>query len=196
LCLIAEQKHKCLETATLLKQRFNVEGQAFLYQTVAIDETWVRHFELELKSQSNKWRSLNFSQPKNVRRAQSKVKQMIIFAYNHRVIIMTDRVPRGTSVTAVYYCDWLQKLCTKMHKNWPNFFRDGPLILHGNAQPHLGKAVTNLLSNYEWEVLTHVPYSPHMSPMDFDLFHKLKGPMHGHRFPSLEVISAVVTQAT
>jgi len=29
--LTAEQKQKCLEIATLLKQRFNVEGQAFLY---------------------------------------------------------------------------------------------------------------------------------------------------------------------
>jgi AraC-like DNA-binding protein len=38
-CLTAEQKQKRLEIATLLKQRFNVEGQAFLYQTVTIDET-------------------------------------------------------------------------------------------------------------------------------------------------------------
>jgi hypothetical protein len=40
--LTAEQKQKRLEIATLLKQRFNVEGQAFLYRIVAIDETWVR----------------------------------------------------------------------------------------------------------------------------------------------------------
>jgi hypothetical protein len=56
-CLTAEQKQKCLETATLLKQRFNVEGQAFLYRIVAIDEMWVRDFEPELKSQSNKYPS-------------------------------------------------------------------------------------------------------------------------------------------
>jgi hypothetical protein len=30
-CLTAEQKEKRLEIAVLLKQRFNVEGQAFLY---------------------------------------------------------------------------------------------------------------------------------------------------------------------
>jgi hypothetical protein len=43
-----------------------------------------------------------------------------------------------------------------------------------DARPHLGKVVTDLLSKYEWEVLPHVPYSPDMSPPDFDLFHKLK----------------------
>ena len=35
-CLTAEQKQKCLDIANLLKQRFNVEGQAFLFRIVAI----------------------------------------------------------------------------------------------------------------------------------------------------------------
>jgi hypothetical protein len=52
-----------------------------------------------------------------------------------------------------------------------------------------------LLSKYEWEVLPHAPYSPDMSPPDFDLFHKLKEPMHGHRFPCREEVSAAVTRA-
>jgi hypothetical protein len=65
--LTAEQKQKCLEIATLLKQKFNIEGQAFLYQIVAIDEMWVINFEPDLKSQSNEWRSPNFLQPKKFR---------------------------------------------------------------------------------------------------------------------------------
>jgi predicted trehalose synthase len=62
--LTAEQKQKRSEIATLLKQRFNVEGQAFLYQIVTIDETCVRDFEPELKSQSNEWRSPTSPRPK------------------------------------------------------------------------------------------------------------------------------------
>jgi len=108
---------------------------------------------------------------------------------------MTDRVPRGTSVTAVYYHDWMQDLRRKMHKNRPDLLGDGPLTLHDNAHPHLGKVVTDLLSKYEWEVLPHTPYSPDMSPPDFDLFPKLKEPMRGHCFSSQEEVSAVVTQA-
>jgi len=164
-------------------------------EIVAIDETWVRDFEPELKSQSNEWRSPSSPRPKKFRRAQSKVKQMMIFAYDHRGIIMTDRVPCGTSVTAAYYRDWMQELRRKMHKNRPDLLGDGPLILHDNARPHLGKVVTDLLSKYEWEVLPHAPYSPDMSPPDFDLFPKLKEPMRGHRFSSLEEVSAAVTRA-
>ena len=79
-----------------------------------------------------------------------------------------------------------------MHKNQPELLGDGPLILHDNARPQLGKVVTNLLSKYEWEVLPHVPYNPDMSQQDF---HKLKEPMCGHRFSSLEEVSAAVNRA-
>ena len=108
---------------------------------------------------------------------------------------MTDRVPCGTSVTAAYYREWMQELRRKMHKNRPDLLGDGPLILHDNARPHLGNVVTDLLSKYEWEVLPHAPYSPDMSPPVFDLFPKIKEPMRGHRFSSLEEVSAAVTRA-
>jgi transposase len=70
-----------------------------------------------------------------------------------------------------------------MHKNRPDLLGDGPLILHDSARPHLGKVVTDLLSKYEWQVLPDAPYSPDMSPPDFDLLPKLKQPMRGQRFP-------------
>jgi hypothetical protein len=77
---------------------------------------WVRDYEPELKRQSNEWRSPNSPRPKNSRQAQSKVKKMMVFAYDHQGIIMTDRVPCGISATAAYYHDWLQKLHRKIHK--------------------------------------------------------------------------------
>jgi hypothetical protein len=82
-CLTAERKQKRLDIATLLKQRFDVEGQAFLRRIVAVGEPWVRSLEPELKLQSNEWRSPSSPQPKKFRQAQSNVKQMMIFAYDH-----------------------------------------------------------------------------------------------------------------
>ena len=89
----------------------------------------------------------------------------------------------------------MQTLRRKIHKNWPDLLGNGPLILHDSAHPHLGKIVTDLPSKYKWKVLLHAPYSPDMSPLGFDLFHKLKEPMFWHRFPSLEKVSAAVTRA-
>jgi hypothetical protein len=116
----------------------------------------------------------------------------MIFAYGHRGN-HHDRVPCGTSVMAAYDHDWLQKLHREMHKNRPDLFRDGQLILHNNACLHLGKFVTDLLSKYEWELLPYVPYRPDIIPPDFDLFHNLKDPWHGHRFSSLKEVSAAFT---
>ena len=43
-------------------------------------------------------------------------------------------------------------------------------------------------------MLPHPPYSPEMSPPDFDLFPKLKINMRGVRFSTLEDLSASVTR--
>ena len=44
-------------------------------------------------------------------------------------------------------------------------------------------------------MLPHAPYSSDMSPSDLDLFPKLKQPMRGRRFFSLEELPTDVSQA-
>jgi hypothetical protein len=41
----------------------------------------------------------------------------MIFAYDHRRIITTDRVPCGASVTAAYCGEWMQKIAQKYAQN-------------------------------------------------------------------------------
>jgi histone-lysine N-methyltransferase SETMAR len=50
-----------------------------------------------------------------------------------------------------------------------------------------------ILEKYGWQVSPHPPYSPDMSPTDFDLFPKLKKPLCGKRFRSIqEVVTRVI----
>jgi hypothetical protein len=105
------------------------------------------------------------------------VKQTKIFAYDHRGIITTDTVPRGTSIPAAYYRDWLQKLGRNMHKNRPDFLGDGPLILYVNAHLHLGKVVVDLLSKYEWEFMIRSV----IIPVVFSITKQIQGPEDGSR---------------
>ncbi|GFY24762.1 uncharacterized protein TNCV_1018081 [Trichonephila clavipes] len=51
----------------------------------------------------------------------------------------------------------------------------GLFILHENARSHAAQAVTDLFDRWNWEVLCHPPYSPDLSPCDFDLIPKMKG---------------------
>jgi len=62
----------------------------------------------------------------------------------------------------------------------------GPLILYDNASCHESGVVKALLEEYECEVLPHPPYSPDISPPDFDQFPKLKEPLRGIRFSDLD----------
>ncbi|PSN56149.1 hypothetical protein C0J52_03342, partial [Blattella germanica] len=55
-----------------------------------------------------------------------------------------------------------------------------------NARAHEAVAVTDLLLRWGWEVLYHPPYSPDLSPCDYDLFPKMKEPLRGRRFRTVE----------
>ena len=52
----------------------------------------------------------------------------------------------------------------------------------------------NILEKYGWEVLPHPPYSPDLSPPDFELFPKLKKTLRGKRFATIEEASTEVTR--
>ena len=82
-----------------------------------------------------------------------------------------------------------------MHENRLQLFVAGPFILHDSAHPHIMDVVTKKLCDYGWEVLTHAPHSPDMSPPDFDLFPKLKESTSGRRYSSLEELSTDGIQA-
>jgi histone-lysine N-methyltransferase SETMAR len=67
-------------------------------------------------------------------------------------------------------------------------------VRHDNSRTHASGAVSEILEKYGWQVLPHPPYSPDMSPPDFDLFPKLKKTLLGKRFRSIEEVSNGVTR--
>jgi len=193
--LSEEQKAARKRVAEELLRRYEAEGEQFLNRIVAIDETWIRDFEPELKSQSCQWKHSTSPRPKKCRRQQSKVKLMMIMAYDKNGVIATDRVPPGSTVTASYYTKFLQDvLRPKIRQKRSAMFDAGVLLLHDNARPHASRAVSEILEKYGWQVLPHPPYSPDMSPPDFDLFPQLKKPLRGKRFSSIEEVSNEVTR--
>ena len=162
---------------------------------VAIYETWIRDFEPQLKSQSSQWKHATSPRPKKCHCQQSKFKLMMIMVYDKNGVIVRDRVPPGSTVTVTYYRKFLQdvlrpKFCQKRSAMLPAVV----LILHDNARPRASGAVSEILEKYGWQVVPHPPYSPDMSPPDFDLFPKLKKPLREKRFRSIEEVSNEVTR--
>jgi len=63
-----------------------------------------------------------------------------------------------------------------------------------NGRPHTSGAVSEILEKYVWQVLPHPTYSPDMNLSAFYLFPKLKKPLRGKRFRSIEKVSNEVTR--
>jgi histone-lysine N-methyltransferase SETMAR len=193
--LNADQKAERMRVARVLLRRYRKEGDRFLERIITMDETWIRDFEPELKSQSNVWASRGEKRPQKVRRQQSKVKQMVVLAYDFQGIITSYKVPQGATMNAAMYKDFLQNnLRPKIRKNRPGLLEKGVIILHDNCRVHVARVIVDLLQKYGWEVLPHPPYSPDLSPCDYDLNPKLKEPMRGHRFQDIDELMARLTQ--
>jgi transposase len=67
------------------------------------------------------------------------------------------------------------------------------VLLHDNARPHIAGLITNLLTNFRWEVFNHPPYSPDLAPSDYHAFPNLKGALGGKRFHTTRELEDAVS---
>ncbi|XP_035212257.1 histone-lysine N-methyltransferase SETMAR-like [Stegodyphus dumicola] len=127
-------------------ERYRNEGDAFLQRIVAIDETWPRAYEPELKRQSNEWRHQGTPRPQKFRQEPSRVKVMLIMAYDWDGVILTHAAPEEQTVNADYYSRFLQQyLHPAMRRKRPRLLHNNlPIVLHDNARCHI-EDVTLLL---------------------------------------------------
>ncbi|KAJ4450034.1 hypothetical protein ANN_01441 [Periplaneta americana] len=146
-----------------------------------------------LKRQSNEWKHPGSSRPKKVRPTQSAVKVMFIVEYDIDGVILHHAVPPRQTANADYYCRFLQHhLRPALRRKRRHLVVQNPNILHDNARSHTAAAVKDLLRRWQWEILEHPPYSPDMSPCDYNLFTKVKEPLRGTRYNTRdELIRAI-----
>ena len=86
-----EQKAARKRVAEVLLWRYKAESEQILNRIVAIHETWIRDFEPQLKFQFSQWKHATSPRPKKkLRRQQSKVKLMMIMAYDKNEVIATE----------------------------------------------------------------------------------------------------------
>ena len=187
------EKHHRVKMACSLLYRYGEEGDEMLQRIVAIDETWIRSFEPELKRQSSEWHTKDSPRPLKFRQSQNCPKMLMIFVYDFRGVLTAHRVPTGRTVNKEYYEKYLRTvLRPALRRKHSELMNCTPLILHDNASPHKSNVVKEILEGYGWEVLDHPPYSPDLCPPDFDLFPKLKEPLRGVRYDSLDELECAV----
>ncbi|GFU87094.1 histone-lysine N-methyltransferase SETMAR [Trichonephila clavipes] len=116
--------------------------------------------EPELKRQSAEFQHAGLPRRQKVLQNPSPVKLLVIVAYDVRRGVRYKR---------------------------PDLV-DCAIILHDNARPHKTEYVRQLFRRWGWEELEHPLYSPD-SPLDLNLFLKIKEPIRGKRFATGEDIA-------
>ena len=193
--LSESEKHQRVNIARKLLKRNGEDGDKMLHRIVAIDETWIQSFEPELKHLSSEWHTKNSTKPLKFRGCQNYAKMLMIFAFDFCEVLMAHRVPTGKSVNKEYYKMYIRTILRPaIRRKHQEMIDRTTLILHDNVSPHEANVVQELLESYQWEVLDHPPYSPDLSPPDFDLFPKLKEPSRGIRYKSLDELECAVNR--
>ena len=112
--------------------------------------------------------------------------------HNSEGILLIDCVPRGQTVTGMYYSSLLPKLRRNIKDKRRGMLRAGVILHHDNAAVHTCKLTTAEIRQCGFETLPHPPYSPDLAPSDFHLFPRLKQNLRGEKFDNdEEVIDAV-----
>ncbi|GFX04119.1 mariner Mos1 transposase [Trichonephila clavipes] len=128
---------------------------------------------------------------------------MLIGAYDWEAGILTHAVSAEQTVNVDYYCRFLRHhLRPAMKRKRLRLLQNHlPIALHDLVHCHITNNVILLQRRWPWKMLEHPPYSPDISPCDFDLLPKLKEqispvtcsvvdtintlPMVSHRLPNI-----------
>ena len=165
------------------------EDPDFLKRVITGDESWVYGYDVETKAQSSQWKTPEEPTPKKARQVRSTVKVLLTVFFDYRGVVHQEFLPQGRTVNKEYYLEVMRRLREAIRKKRPELWKNNSWILHhDNAPAHSSLLVRDFLAKTNTTVMPQPPYSPDLAPSDFFLFPKLKKPMKGHRFSTIEEI--------
>lgn len=98
-------------------------------------------------------------------------------------------LPPGQTVNKEYYLSIMQRLREAIRKKRPELWADNSWFLHhDNAPSHTALVLRNHFAKNSTHIVPQPSYSLDLAPCDFWLFPKLKRPLRGHRFDTIEEI--------
>ncbi|UYV80856.1 HADH [Cordylochernes scorpioides] len=139
-----------------------------LQRVITGDEAWVYGYDVETKAQSSQWKLPHEPRPKKARQVRSNVKVLLTVFFDCRGMVHHEFLPQGRTVNKEYYLQVMRNLREAIRQKRPDLWKNKNWLLHyDNAPAHT---------------------TQHLAPCDFFLFPKLKRPMKGRRYATLDEI--------
>lgn len=168
------------------------KDKTLLTRTIAIDETWVSLYMAPDRSQQRVWLASDEELPEVPCENIHGNKRMLILGMDYEGIAVWKLLPEKTTVDGQVYLNFLMKdigewLGRKTFKK--------PVLLHDNARPHKARIVQDFLTHMRVVTWYHPPYSPDISPPDFNCFGPLKRKLRGVRYSDWAEFEAALKRA-
>ncbi|UYV70168.1 hypothetical protein LAZ67_7002057 [Cordylochernes scorpioides] len=165
------------------------DGPNLLQRVITGDEAWVYGYDVETKAQSSQWKLPHEPRPKKARQVRSNVKVFLTVFFDCRGVVHHEFLPQGRTVNKEYYLQVMRNLREAIRQKRPDLWKNKNWLLHhDNAPAHTSLLVREFLAKTNTLMMPQPPYSPDLSPCDFFLFPKLKRPMKGRRYATLDEI--------
>ena len=104
-------------------------------------------------------------------------------------VVHQKYAPPGQTINKEYYLNVLCLLRDAIQWKWLQLWATGDWQLHHNNAPtHTSCLMQSCLVKHEITQVTQHPYSPDLVPCDFWLLPKLKSPLKGKRFQTIDEI--------
>ncbi|UYV69704.1 hypothetical protein LAZ67_7000325 [Cordylochernes scorpioides] len=153
------------------------------------DEACVYGYDVETKAQSSQWKLPHEPRPKKARQVRSNVKVLLTVFFDCRGVVHHEFLPQGITVNKEYYLQVMCNLRETIRQKRPDLWKNKNWLLHhDNAPAHTSLLVRDFLAKNNTLMMPQPPYSPDLAPCDFFLFPKLKRPMKGRRYATLDEI--------
>ena len=160
-----------------------------LLRVITGDKSWVYGYDIETKAQLSQWKHTESLRPKKARQVRSNVKVLLTVFFDYHGVVHQEFLPQGRMVIKEYYLEVMRRLRGAIRKKRPELWKNNSWLLHhDNAPAHSSLLVRNFLAINNTVIMPQPPYSPDLALCDFLLFPRLKRPMKGRRFATIEEI--------
>ena len=118
---------------------------------------------------------------------------MLCIWWNFQGVLYFELLNHKETITAELFSQQSDRLQAALVKKRPVLInRKGALLLHDNARPHVAKITAGRISELNWEVLPHPPYSPDLAPSDYLLFRSFQNYLDGRKLANVEAIKTAI----
>ena len=157
-----------------LLQQSEVNPAKLLDCIVTSDESWIHHCDFLRQLEAKFWKRLGEQTPTRLRQERSAGKIMMIIFWDKDVVLLTEYLPRGTTIEGSCYALIIERLRSVIVEKGRGKVSHGVLLLHDIASIHKCNIVQAAIRQAGFIELNHSIYSLDIALTIYHLLSNLK----------------------